>query len=105
MSESSVEVAAAKVWNDRTGPSELLADVLAPGAGLRFLRLVDGVPVELRWDQPAPGDGRSARATWSVWVDGSMRTSGHLESGKAVRVYREGRAFDAWWTGGARAST
>lgn len=108
MSATSVEVAATKVWDDRTSPSELLADVLAGGTGLRFPRLVDGEPVELRWDQPAPGEGRGARATWSVWVAGSKKTGGHLGVGEAVRTYREGRAFDAWWTGGgnrARVST
>lgn len=87
------------VWNDATGPAELISTALALGTGLRFPRLVDGVPVEFRWDQPAPGEGMGARATWSIWAGdgGARKTGGHLGISTAVRAYREGLAFDAWW--------
>ena len=100
--ETTTEKAVA-VWDDRTSPAALVLEALKGGTGQRFPRLVDGVEVEIRWEQPAPGDGGGARATWAVYEGGSKRTGGHLGLGPAVKAYREGRAFDAWWKSGGPA--
>jgi hypothetical protein len=70
---------------------------LIHNTGNVFPRTVDGIEIELHWDQPEKSDGPSARATWSVWEGGSQKTYGHLSADKAVRAWREVRAFDAWW--------
>ena len=62
-----------------------------------FRRTVDGIEIELHLDQPARSDGSSARATWSVWEAGDRQTHGHLCADGAVRAWRKGRAFEAWW--------
>jgi len=81
------------------------AHELAVAQGTSFPRTVDGVEVELRWDQPERSAGASARASWSLWEKGESKTRGHASADAAVHAWRKGRSFDAWWNrprGGAQ---
>lgn len=73
------------------------AHELVTATSCAFPRIVNGVEVELRWDQPERSAGSSARASWSLWEAGACKTRGHASADAAVRAWREGRAFDAWW--------